>query len=377
MKKIIILLIINLLLTFNVKAEFENNPAELLKINNQQTNKINWQVYIDHVNKKIEANWNPPEITNTDEIVVKFNIGKEGNLINSKTVKSSGSIEADRAAISAIEKSSPFEPLPVNYKGDSLQVEYKFRYNLEEAIELKPKIAEAAFSAKITDWKTYLKDLDENIKTNWTPPSTETNSRTVLTFQVNKEGELVNYKIKESSGIEEIDNSALDAIIKSSPFKPIEDEFSGNFIPIKYVFNNNAYNIQTTTLTLDSKKPDWTPYMEYLKQTIRANWNPPKIAPYREFMTTITINRDGKLINCKIKESSGVEEVDNSALEAIAKSAPFKPLPEDFTGETVSIKFAFDKNLLRGTYKKQLYIPVDNMDILFNLSNRRNLNNKK
>ena len=377
MKKIIILLFINLLLTFNVQAEYENNPAELLKINNQQTNKINWQVYIDNVNKKIETNWNPPEIPNTDEIIVKFNIGKNRNLINSKTVKSSGLIEADRAAISAIEKSSPFEPLPTNYKGDSLQVEYKFKYNLEEAVELKPKIAEAAFSAKITDWKTYLKDLDENIKTNWNPPSTETSSRTVLTFQVNKEGELINYKIKESSGIEEIDNSALNAIIKSSPFKPIENGFSGNFIPIKYVFNNNAYNIQTTTLSLDSKKPDWTPYMEYLKQTIRQNWNPPKDAPYREIMTTITINRNGKLLNCKIKLSSGIEEVDKSALDAIVKSAPFKPLPEDFTGESVSIKFAFDKNLLRGTYKKQLYIPIDNMDILFNLSNRHNLNNKK
>lgn len=57
------------------------------------------------------------------------------------------------------------------------------------------------------------------------------------------------------------------------------------------------------------------------------------------------MNKDGYVLNSKIKESSGDEELDNTALKAISLSSPFDPLPNNFEGNDVDIQFTFDYNV--------------------------------
>ena len=47
-----------------------------------------------------------------------------------KNLKSSGSISVDGAAKAAVELTSPFAPLPVEFEGNSIDVEFTFDYDV-------------------------------------------------------------------------------------------------------------------------------------------------------------------------------------------------------------------------------------------------------
>ena len=46
--------------------------------------------------------------------------------------------------------------------------------------------------------------------------------------------------------------------------------------------------------------------------------------------------------NVQITQSSGIPEVDRSALRAILASNPLPPLPTDYRGGSVDVQFYFD-----------------------------------
>lgn len=58
------------------------------------------------------------------------------------------------------------------------------------------------------------------------------------------------------------------------------------------------------------------------------------------------IGRNGELKDLKIKEESYSKELDDSVRDAVIFSAPFEPLPKEYKGESVPIKFSFDYNVI-------------------------------
>ena len=52
--------------------------------------------------------------------------------------------------------------------------------------------------------------------------------------------------------------------------------------------------------------------------------------------------RDGTIINEQIDESSGIPSLDRSAMRAIFASNPLAPLPGDFRGRSVNVRFWFE-----------------------------------
>ena len=60
--------------------------------------------------------------------------GSDGRLLSAKVVKSSGVPLADRAAMSAIELTAPFQPLPPEFKGTSVPIEFTFDYNVINSV---------------------------------------------------------------------------------------------------------------------------------------------------------------------------------------------------------------------------------------------------
>ena len=96
----------------------------------------------------------------------------------------------------------------------------------------------------------------------------------------------------------------------------------------------------------DASKDYWGPYMKELETTIKNNWTPSKRDSSKRVVITFTIDKDGKLLNKRITKSSGVPLADRAAMSAIEKTAPFRPLPEEFKGNSVTIEFTFDYNVL-------------------------------
>lgn len=61
-----------------------------------------------------------------------------------------------------------------------------------------------------------------------------------------------------------------------------------------------------------------------------------------------TISKDGRLMGINTKRSSGIDSADAAARMAVERSAPFRPLPSEYRGNTVSVEFTFDYNVFMG-----------------------------
>jgi TonB family protein len=66
-------------------------------------------------------------------VVITFTINRDGTIhVDEPTLdRTSGKEALDRAVMAAIRTSVPFEPLPPDYKGDSLQLRGAFYYNIQ------------------------------------------------------------------------------------------------------------------------------------------------------------------------------------------------------------------------------------------------------
>ena len=62
-------------------------------------------------------------------------------------------------------------------------------------------------------------------------------------------------------------------------------------------------------------------------------------------MLLFKIAKDGRLLSCSVYKSSGLPNADKAAIEAVKLTAPFRPLPADFKGQSIDIQFTFDYNV--------------------------------
>ncbi len=93
-------------------------------------------------------------------------------------------------------------------------------------------------------------------------------------------------------------------------------------------------------------EPDFGPYMRDLQRRIKMNWDPPKGNESKRVVVLFSIAKDGRLLNYRIYQSSGLPKADEAALKAVRLTAPFRPLPSEFKGESIDIQFTFDYNVL-------------------------------
>ncbi len=97
------------------------------------------------------------------------------------------------------------------------------------------------------------------------------------------------------------------------------------------------------------REPDFGPYMRELQRRIKMNWDPPKGNESKRVVLLFTIAKDGRLLNCRVFKSSGLQNADNAALNAVKLAAPFRQLPPEFKGQSIDIQFTFDYNVFGAT----------------------------
>ena len=93
------------------------------------------------------------------------------------------------------------------------------------------------------------------------------------------------------------------------------------------------------------REPDFGPYMRELQRRIKMNWDPPKGNESKRVVLLFKIAKDGRLLSCSVFKSSGLPGADKAAINAVQATAPFRPLPAEFRGQSIDIQFTFDYNV--------------------------------
>jgi protein TonB len=88
--------------------------------------------YVESVRRRISSNWListiDPYVQFAPRVVLTFEILRDGSVVNTQMLRSSGIPSVDRSALRAIRDSSPLDRLPSDYRGDKVLVEFWFDF---------------------------------------------------------------------------------------------------------------------------------------------------------------------------------------------------------------------------------------------------------
>ncbi len=88
--------------------------------------------YVQNVQRKVSENWLKyevdPRITQANRVYVTFDIGRDGHPSNVQIEQSGGVPSLDISAVRAIQRIDTFGPLPSDYSGSKVSVEFWFDY---------------------------------------------------------------------------------------------------------------------------------------------------------------------------------------------------------------------------------------------------------
>jgi periplasmic protein TonB len=89
--------------------------------------------YVQVIQKKVSENWLKyevdPGITSAQRVYITFDIARDGHPSNVQVEQSSGIPSLDQSATRALQRIDTFGPLPPDYSGGKISVEYWFDYS--------------------------------------------------------------------------------------------------------------------------------------------------------------------------------------------------------------------------------------------------------
>jgi len=89
----------------------------------------------------------------------------------------------------------------------------------------------------------YLQIITDRVSSNWftslVDPGVAGNFQTIILFRINKDGQVSDLKVEESSGITPLDLSALRAVKASSPFPPLPRDYDEPYLVIHLIFEHS------------------------------------------------------------------------------------------------------------------------------------------
>lgn len=94
------------------------------------------------------------------------------------------------------------------------------------------------------DFQTYMKNTQVKIKSNWNPPKDEDSGQVVMTYKINKNGDLESFRILKSSGSQKLDDSAVSSLKNAAPFDPLPKDFKGNDIDVQFTFDYDVKSVK-------------------------------------------------------------------------------------------------------------------------------------
>jgi TonB family protein len=97
---------------------------------------VDFKPYVAQILATVRRNWMNvmPEsvlrLGRRGKTTIQFSISRTGGVIKLVIASSSGTDPLDRAAVAGISASNPFPPLPAEFKGDKIVLQFNFAYNM-------------------------------------------------------------------------------------------------------------------------------------------------------------------------------------------------------------------------------------------------------
>lgn len=163
---------------------------------------------------------------------------------------------------------------------------------------------------------------------------------------------------ENSKALSKTKDPASDGENKSGLFPPGEQKPSqsgkdnNSLAPYSYLFDKGTIekfaregSPAKKGLTFDTSEFKNRGYMRMLKERVEDIWKYPKEAARKglsgDLYMKFTIKKDGRLGEVELLRTSGHRELDEAAMNAIKKAAPFWPLPDDWDKDALEIKGHF------------------------------------
>jgi TonB family protein len=114
--------------------------------------------------------------------------------------------------------------------------------------------------------------------------------------------------------------------------------------------------LRTVEVLSDTQGVNFGPYLQHVVRDVRTNWYDrvpvSARAPLKKkgkVLLEFQIRKDGTIANMHYGDPpSGDEELDRAAYGAIVASGPFPPLPSEFKGPYLALRFTFFYNPDKG-----------------------------
>jgi TonB family protein len=118
---------------------------------------------------------------------------------------------------------------------------------------------------------------------------------------------------------------------------------------------SGAKALDQAEILTDTMGVDFGPYLTRVVQIVKQNWYnlmPPSVYPpiYKQGKLSIefVILKDGETAQMTVHTSSGDVALDRAAWASITSSTPFPPLPKEFPGKLLGLRFYYFYNLEPG-----------------------------
>jgi periplasmic protein TonB len=115
--------------------------------------------------------------------------------------------------------------------------------------------------------------------------------------------------------------------------------------------------VEGEPVPLDTPDPKYQDYFRILRERIQAKWTYPREAGDRgiggALLIEFHIAKDGRLAYLEIRRSSGVEILDEYAVNAIKLAQPFPPVPDNLAKQVLAINGNFVYQIVENSLVKQ------------------------
>jgi TonB family protein len=97
---------------------------------------VDFRPYLLQILSLVRKNWfavipESARLGNRGVVDLQFIIGRDGRVVKLVIAMPSGSEALDKAAVAAVSASVPFPPLPNEFKGQEVRLQFAFKYNFK------------------------------------------------------------------------------------------------------------------------------------------------------------------------------------------------------------------------------------------------------
>lgn len=124
----------------NTESDIAEDDGEAISLDTRESK---YASYFARIKRQIELAWNYPYEAQrkgmTGELTLRFQISRDGNLMNVRLINSSGYNILDEAALQAVKSAAPYYPFPVTIDKEALPILANFIYSPRPGAQYFPR----------------------------------------------------------------------------------------------------------------------------------------------------------------------------------------------------------------------------------------------